>query len=148
MRQVAVLSDIPYGSGGYFTNPEVYNVGEPYHTPNYLFVVCPLFLLFGRDRKLIWLAVSCVVFFVLMAWSAWTARYLLPLYPPLTLIAAYVVVRASESLRSKSALRAALPALALLLTTGSVILGEASQLIRNHELNYINKIAPCRGRIF
>src|SRR2546421_909059 len=123
---------------GYFTDPAVYNVGEPYHTPNYLFVVCPLFLLFGRDRKLIWLALSCVVFFILMAWSAWTARYLLPLYPPLALIAAYVVVRASESLRSRSALRAALPALALLLTTGSVVLIEASQLIRNHELNYIN----------
>jgi len=123
---------------GYFTNPAVYNVGEPYHTPNYLFVVCPLFLFFGRDRKLIWLALSCVVFFVLMAWSAWTARYLLPLYPPLTLIAAYVVVRASESLGTRRALRAALPALALLLTTGSVVLSEASQLIRNHELNYIN----------
>jgi hypothetical protein len=123
---------------GYFTNPAVYNVGEPYHTPNYLFLVCPFFLLFGLNRKLVWLAISCVVFFVLMAWSAWTARYLLPLYPPLTLIAAYVVVRASESLRSRSALRVALPALALLLTTGSVVLSETSQLIRNHELNYIN----------
>ena len=123
---------------GYFTNPEVYNVGEPYHTPNYLFVVCPLFLLFGRDRKLIWLALSCVLFFVLMAWSAWTARYLLPLYPPLTLIAAYVVVRAGETLGTRSAVRVGLPALALLLTTGSVVLSEASQLIRNRELNYIN----------
>lgn len=123
---------------GYFTNPAIYNVGEPYHTPNYLFVLCPLFLLFGRDRKLLWLAFSCAVFFVLMAWSAWTARYLLPLYPPLTLIAAYVVVRAGESLRSRSALTAALPALALLLTTGSVVLSEVSQLIKNHELNYIN----------
>ena len=73
-----------------------------------------------------------------MAWSAWTARYLLPLYPPLTLIAAYVVVRASKSLRSISVMRSALPALALLLTTGSTVFAEASQLIRNHELNYIN----------
>src|ERR1051325_758308 len=37
---------------GYFTNPILYNVGEPDHTPNYLFVLCPFFLIFTRNRKL------------------------------------------------------------------------------------------------
>jgi hypothetical protein len=122
----------------YFTEPTLYNVGEPYHTPNYLFVLCPLFLLFGRDRKLIWLSLCCVVFFVLMVWSAWTARYLLPLYPPLTLIAAYVVMKTTERLETKVAIARMLPAVALLLTTGIVGLAQVSQLIRNRELNYIN----------
>ena len=123
---------------GYFTDPMLYNVGEPFHGPNYLFVLCPLFLLFGRDRKLIWLAICCVVFFVLMVWSAWTARYLLPLYPPLTLISAYVVIKATQWLEPKFGLAKALPTLALLLTTGVTGYSEAWQLIKYRELNYIN----------
>src|SRR6185503_12251033 len=99
---------------GYFTNPTVYNVGEPDHTPNYLFVLCPLFLIFTRQRKLVWLAISCAVFFVLTAWAAWTARYLLPLYPPLTLIAGYTVVRLAESLKRNAGAAIAVPIIALL----------------------------------
>lgn len=120
------------------TNPDLYNVAEPFHTPNCLFLVCPLFLLFGRDKKLMWLAICSVVFFVAMSWFAWTARYLLPIYPPLTLIAAYVVVRATEWLKLRSAIARALPVITLLLTTGATVFVEASQLIKTRELNYIN----------
>lgn len=123
----------------YFTDPTLYNVGEPYHTPNYLFIICPLFLAFRRERKLIWLSVFCVWFFMLMVWSAWTARYLLPLYPSLTLIAAYTVMKLTRWLGPKISLSpAVLPVLALLLTTGVSGYYEISQLIRYRELNYIN----------
>jgi hypothetical protein len=123
---------------GYFTNPIVYNVGEPDHTPNYLFVLCPFFLIFTRDRKLVWLGISCVAFFILMSSAAWTARYLLPLYPPLTLIAAYTVVQASKWLKRKTSLAMILPMLALLLTNGPTLLMETTRLIKTLELNYIN----------
>lgn len=123
---------------GYFTNPMLYNVGEPFHTPNYLFILCPLFLLFGRDRKLIWLSICSVIFFVIMAWSAWTARYLLPVFPPLTLIAAYTVIRITQWLETKMAIAKVLPTLALLVTTGLAGYAEVSQLIRHRELNYFN----------
>jgi hypothetical protein len=128
----------PFQFWGYFTNPMLYNVGEPFHTPNYLFVLCPLFLLFSRDRKLLWLSMCSVIFFGLMAWSAWTARYLLPLFPPLTLIAAYTVIRITQWLEPRIAIAKALPTLALLLTTGLTGYAEVSQLIRNRELNYFN----------
>jgi hypothetical protein len=52
------------------------------------------------------------------------------------LIAAYVVARAAQKL--KGTLRIAIPVIALLLTTGTTLLMEGSQLIRTHELNYIN----------
>ena len=123
---------------GYFTNPTVYNVGEPDHTPNYLFLLCPLFLIFTRNRKLVWLSLSCVVFFVLMAWSAWTARYLLPLYPPLTLIAAFTLARATQWLKRKTSLAVILPVMALLLTNGLTLLMETTRLVKTLELNYIN----------
>jgi hypothetical protein len=128
----------PFQFWGYFTDPNLFNVGEPNHTPNYLFLVCPLFLLFARDRRLIWLALSCVVFFIGMSWSAWTARYLLPIYPPLTLIGAYVVVQATEWLKNKGAIAVAIPVIALLITTGSTLLVESLQMIKGREFNYIN----------
>jgi 4-amino-4-deoxy-L-arabinose transferase-like glycosyltransferase len=128
----------PFQFWGYFTDPNLFNVGEPNHTPNYLFILCPCFIFFGRDRRLIWLAISCVVFFVGMSWSAWTARYLLPIYPPLTLIAAYTIVQATAWLKSKSAMAIAIPVIALLLTTGNTLRLETLQMIRTRELNYIN----------
>jgi hypothetical protein len=123
---------------GYFTNPNLFNVGEPFHTPNYLFLVCPLFLFFWREKRLIWLAAASVVFFVIMALSAWTARYLLPIYPPLTLIAAFVVVRATEWLERRIAMARVLPAILLLLTTGTTLFVSVIQLIRTRDLNYVN----------
>lgn len=123
---------------GYFTNPTVYNVGEPDHTPNYLFLLCPLFLVFTRDRKLLWLGISCVVFFIITAWAAWTARYLLPLYPPLTLIAAYTLARMTQWLKRRTSFAIVLPVIALLLTTGATLLMETTRLIKMFELNYIN----------
>jgi hypothetical protein len=123
---------------GYFTNRDLYNVNEPYHTPNYLFLLCPLFLLFGRERRLLWLAAACVVFFVVMALSAWTARYLLPLYPPLTLISAYGIVRTTRWLTRRNAMAKALPAIALLLITCATLLVETTQIIKRRELNYLN----------
>ena len=123
---------------GYFTNPTVYNVGEPDHTPNYLFLLCPLFLIFTRAGKLASLALSCVVFFLLMAWSAWTARYLLPLYPPLTLLGAYTVAQATQWFKKKTSLAIILPVIAVLLTTAPTLYMETTRLIKQFELNYIN----------
>jgi hypothetical protein len=123
---------------GYFSNPTVYNVGEPDHTPNYLFLVCPLFLIFTRNRKLLWLGVSCVAFFIITAWAAWTARYLLPVYPPLTLIAAYTITRMTQWLKRRISFAIVLPVLALVLTTGATLLMETTRLIKMFELNYIN----------
>lgn len=123
---------------GYFTNPTVYNVGEPDHTPNYLFLVCPLFLIFTRNRKLLWLGVSCVVFFIITAWAAWTARYLLPVYPPLTLIAAYTITRMTQWLKRRNSFAIVLPVIALVLTTGATLLMETTRLIKMFELNYVN----------
>jgi hypothetical protein len=123
---------------GYFSNPDLYNVSEPYHTPNYLFVLCPLLILFARNRRLVWLLFSSVLFFVLMASSAWTARYQLPVYPPLTLIAAYVVIVATEKLKNRTSLALVFPAIALLITTGPTIFIEITQMARAGELNYLN----------
>src|SRR5262249_52491432 len=51
-----------------------------------------------------------------VAFTSWIARYYLPIYPALTLLAAYTLTGISEKLRDKSAIAKALPALAVITT--------------------------------
>ncbi len=85
----------------YFTTPDTYNMAEPLHWPNYIFLVAPLFLMLVFHRWVTWLAFFAVAFYLVSASSTWIGRYLLPIYPPLTIISAYTVVGYADSLRSR-----------------------------------------------
>ncbi len=80
----------------YFTKPDVYNMAEDFHYPNYLFVIAPLVLLFFKRRWLLWLMFFSVIFFLAVTSTSWVGRILLPVYPPLTIIAAYVLSKLIE----------------------------------------------------
>ncbi len=45
----------PFRFWEYFTRPDDYGMAEPGQTPNYLFLIAPLFLLFRRNRWALWL---------------------------------------------------------------------------------------------
>jgi 4-amino-4-deoxy-L-arabinose transferase-like glycosyltransferase len=80
----------------YFTKPDDYNMAEAYHYPNYLFVITPLVLLLFKRRWLLWLAFFSVAFFLAVTSTSWVGRILLPVYPPLTVIAAYLLSKPLE----------------------------------------------------
>ncbi|MEW6126582.1 MAG: glycosyltransferase family 39 protein [Acidobacteriota bacterium] len=80
----------------YFTKPDVYNMAEEFHYPNYLFVITPLALLFFKRRRLLWLAFFSVAFFLSVTSTSWVGRILLPVYPPLTVIVAYLLSKPIE----------------------------------------------------
>lgn len=75
----------------YFTKRNLYNVGDPTLAPNYLFLCFPLLLLARRSKWVIWLLVTSAGFFLLTVRIVWVARYLLPVYPALTVVAAYAL---------------------------------------------------------
>ncbi len=75
----------------YFTKSDIYNFPEEHHDPNYLFLLLPLLIFLPKQRWISWLAALSVVFYILMTQVSWFPRYLLPLYPPLTVISAYVL---------------------------------------------------------
>jgi 4-amino-4-deoxy-L-arabinose transferase-like glycosyltransferase len=81
----------PFRFWEYFTKPDNYGMAEPRQTPNYLFLIAPLFLLLRRQRWLLWLLCLSVAFFFLTAASTWLARYFLPVYPPLTVLTAHTL---------------------------------------------------------
>jgi hypothetical protein len=76
----------------YYTHPRNYSMGDYRHYPSYFFLVLPLILFAPPKRWLTWLTFSSVAFFVVLSSTSWIARFLLPIYPPLTLVSAYALV--------------------------------------------------------
>ncbi|HSB10879.1 MAG TPA: hypothetical protein VLM38_15440, partial [Blastocatellia bacterium] len=106
----------PFRFWEFFTDPDRYNMGmaEGHHEPNYLFLLAPLLLILPKNRWVVWLALISAAFFCFVASTAWIARYYLPIYPPMTLIAAYVLVTLAEKLRGQAPIARILPASAVL----------------------------------
>jgi len=105
----------PFRAWEFFTDPPRYQMGsaEGHHEPNYLFLLAPLLLILPKQRWMVWLALISVAFFCFVASTAWIARYYLPLYPAMTLIAVYVLTTLSEILRVKAPIARILPATAV-----------------------------------
>jgi len=121
-----------------FLDPEMFNVGEPYHDPNYLFIVVPLLLLLNRSKWLTWLLFGCASFFVVVTGISWVGRYLLPVYPGLTVIAAFVLVEVSKKLRPYARVARALPAVAVGIAVGSGIVVSASSIYGQNGVGFLD----------
>jgi 4-amino-4-deoxy-L-arabinose transferase-like glycosyltransferase len=80
----------------FFLKPNTYLMAEPNHYPNYLFLLIPLLVFLKKPRWVVWLLVLSLGFVLAVTSTTWIARYLLPAYPPLTIVAAYVIMAVSE----------------------------------------------------
>jgi 4-amino-4-deoxy-L-arabinose transferase-like glycosyltransferase len=83
-----------------FLKPNRFLMAEPHQYPNYLFLMIP-FLVFVRRRAVIlWLLLLSIGFVLAITWTSWIGRYLLPAYPALTIVAAYVITSIAERVRA------------------------------------------------
>ncbi|HSE98211.1 MAG TPA: hypothetical protein VLD57_08110 [Blastocatellia bacterium] len=122
----------------YFTRPDAYNPhSEPYQDPNYLFVVAPLLFLLRKPRWLVWLTIFSVVFFVFIASTIWVGRMLLPLYPALMLVAAYVMTELAVKLKPHTALAEKLPGLLVAVTVCSTLFVSSVQVYKAGGMSFI-----------
>jgi 4-amino-4-deoxy-L-arabinose transferase-like glycosyltransferase len=80
----------------YYINPYKYFMGDYHHYPSYLFVVLPLFVIVRRTRWVTWLLLCSIAFFLVLSSTSWIARFLLTIYPPLTIVSAYTLVQFSQ----------------------------------------------------
>ena len=106
----------------YFIHPDKYLVSEPFHLPNYLFLIIPLLLFLPQRRWILWQLAMCVTFFVAVTKSAWIARYLMPVYPSLTIVAAYTLCGLSNKLGKRVRLIQSLPVWATAISLTLVII--------------------------
>lgn len=127
----------------YFTEPNVYNMNEEFHYPNYLFIFAPFMLFVRRSRWLKWLGGFSVLFFLAVTYESWIARILIPIYPALTLISAFTITE----LAARAGLRvrpdrhqwavALLTVIAVAITLGPTLLKSISQSISANDLSFI-----------
>src|ERR1051326_7930702 len=121
----------------YFFTPQKYLMAEPYHYPNYLFLVIPLLVFVKRPRWIVWLLILSLGFISFVTLTSWIARYLLPAYPTLTIVAAYTLVALSEKLKLHLPLLEKLPLYAVAAGLGFVIASGVKSMRAFNLLNYL-----------
>lgn len=120
-----------------YLKPSTYLMAEARHYPNYLFLVTPLLFFVARRKWLLWLFVLSAGYFVMATWSAWIARYLLPIYPALTIIATATLVAAGDWLKKRSPFAGNLPIYAVALALIVVIAASLRSLSETRALSFI-----------
>src|SRR5689334_742658 len=116
----------------FFFEPEKYLMAEPYHFPNYLFLIIPLIVFVPRPRWILWLLILSVAFVFFMTSTSWIARYLVPAYPALTIVAAYTLVKLTERLRQQK-----LAIFAVAATLGVVIAVGMKSMMTFNSFSYL-----------
>jgi hypothetical protein len=149
LSQAASLREVrhPLRFWEYFTNPEKYNVAEEYVDPNYLFTIIPLCLFVACPRWIKVCGLFSAVFFVCMVSASWVARYLMPVYPPLTIVAAFVLSSVADRIKTRT-IASALPAIAVSLTVLAAMFVSGVQTYRMRGVEFITgKISRRQFRL-
>jgi 4-amino-4-deoxy-L-arabinose transferase-like glycosyltransferase len=126
----------------FFFEPQKYLMAEPYHFPNYLFLIIPLIVFVKRPRWIVWLLLVSLGFVFCLTWTAWIARYLLPAYPALTIVAAYTLVKLTERLRLEKLATFAVAAL-----LGSIIAFGVKSMLGFNSFSYLAGFTSRRQTI-
>jgi 4-amino-4-deoxy-L-arabinose transferase-like glycosyltransferase len=83
----------------YFSDPDSYGVAEFNDYPNYLFLALPLLIFVRKRRWVIWALAISACFFLCLSRNTWIARYWLPMFPALTIAAAYALTELTDRLK-------------------------------------------------
>ena len=110
----------------YYTQPHKYFMGDYHHYPSYLFLVLPFFLFVRRTRWLTWLLLLSIAVFFMLSSTSWIARFLLTIYPALTIVSAYTLVELCNRFLGRWAVETSLLIVAVLMM---VQLGVSSKFI-------------------
>jgi 4-amino-4-deoxy-L-arabinose transferase-like glycosyltransferase len=126
----------------YFFEPQKYLMAEPYHFPNYLFLVIPFLLFVKRTRWIVWLLALSLGFVFLVTWNSWIARYLVPAYPALTVVAAYTLVGLTDRMKQPK-LIIFVPAVAL----GVIVAVGLKSMMTFNSFSYLTGITSRRQTV-
>ena len=123
-----------------FLKPNRFLMAEPNQYPNYLFLMIP-FLVFVRRRAVIlWLLLLSIGFVLAITWTSWIGRYLLPAYPALTIVAAYVITSIAERVRPLRNL----PVYSLAIVLGVVVSASVLSMRKFNSLGFVTGMVSRR----
>jgi 4-amino-4-deoxy-L-arabinose transferase-like glycosyltransferase len=116
----------------YFSDPDSYGVAEFNDYPNYLFLALPLLIFVRKHRWVIWSLVISVFFFLSISRNTWIARYWLPMFPALTIAAAYALTQLAERLKSHKKLAQVITPIVLSISIIPVISLSGQELLNTN----------------
>ena len=116
-----------------FLKPNTYLMSEPNQYPNYLFLIIPLLFFFTKPRWIVWLLVLATGFVFAVTATSWIARYLLPAYPALTIVAAYTLTAVSQRI----AVLRSLPTFLLAALLGVVVSASILSMRKFNSLRFV-----------
>ena len=121
----------------FFFKPKTYLMAEPYHFPNYLFLIIPLIIFLKPGKWIWWLLILGLAFVFSVTFTAWIARYLVPAYPALTIVAAYTLSTLGKRLEPRLAIAKRIPVYVLALAFIPVIAGCVASIRYFHSVHYL-----------
>ena len=122
----------------FFFNPNAYLMAEPHQFPNYLFLIIPLVVFLRPGKWIWWLLILGLAFVFSVTFTSWIARYLVPAYPALTIVAAYTLTTLSGRLESRLAIAKLIPACIVILLLVAVITMCVVSVRYFHSFQYVN----------
>ena len=121
----------------FFFKPKTYLMAEPYHFPNYLFLIIPLIVFLKPGKWIWWLLIIGLAFVFGVTFTSWIARYLVPAYPALTIVAVYTLWTLRRRLEPRLAIAKRIPVYALALVFVPVIAACIASLQSFGSLEYL-----------
>jgi 4-amino-4-deoxy-L-arabinose transferase-like glycosyltransferase len=121
----------------FFTKPSDYLMAEPFQFPNYLFLLIPLIVFLRPTRWVMWLLVISVTFVFGVTATSWIARYLLPAYPALTVVAAFTLTNLATRLQPKFSYARLLPIYALLAAFATILAPSIASMRELQSLQFL-----------
>lgn len=131
----------------YFVKPGNYLMAEPYHFPNYLFLIIPFLAFLKKPKWILWLLLLSVGFVFAVTSTSWIARYLLPAYPALTIVASYTLVELSERLKGRAGLLEKLYVYAIAVALAVVTAAGVKSLTTFNSFSYLSGNASRRETV-
>jgi hypothetical protein len=120
----------------FFFKPNTYLMAEPYHFPNYLFLIIPLIIFLKPGKWIWWLLILALGFVLSVTATTWISRYLVPAYPALTIVAADTLYKLSTRFRPRIAKD--IPVYVLLLAFVPVITNSVLLFRYFHSFDYVS----------
>jgi len=121
----------------FFSKPNTYLMAEPNQFPNYLFLIIPLMIFLKPKRWIWWLLALSLAFVFSVTFTSWIARYLVPAYPALTIVAAYTVAALATRFESRPSISRRIPAYALAVVLVPVLTACLYSMRYFHSLDYL-----------
>jgi Dolichyl-phosphate-mannose-protein mannosyltransferase len=121
----------------FFLRPNAYLMAEPNQYPNYLFLIIPLIVFLKPGRWVWWLLILGLAFTLSVTLTSWIARYLVPAYPSLTIVAAYTLTSLATRLESRLSIARILPVYVLAGLLAIVVAACAASMRQFKSLHFV-----------